>query len=74
MYTKIPSQQYKVYPYRYAVVMLFALIQLMTSVLLSTLNPVAEYLTEIYDQQPIVVNLGALLFALMHPIFTFPAA
>lgn len=46
----------------------------MTSVLLSTLNPVAEYLTEIYDQEPIVVNLGALLFALMHPIFTFPAA
>ena len=46
----------------------------MTSVLLSTLNPIAEYLTEIYDQEPIVVNLGALLFALMHPLFTFPAA
>ncbi len=50
MYTTIPSHQYKVYPYRYAVVILFALIQLMTSVLLSTLNPIAEYLTEIYDQ------------------------
>ncbi len=55
-------------------VLLFALVQLMTSVLLATLNPIAEYLTEIYDQEPIVVNLGALLFALMHPIFTFPAA
>lgn len=28
----------------------------------------------IYDQEPLVVNSGALLFALMHPLFTFPAA
>jgi len=46
----------------------------MTSVLLATLNPIAKYLTEIYDQSSTVVNLGGLLFVLMHPIFTFPAA
>jgi FLVCR family feline leukemia virus subgroup C receptor-related protein len=47
---------------------------MMTSVLLNTLTPIAAYLSEIYDESPIVVNLGGLLFALMHPIFTFPAA
>jgi MFS transporter, FLVCR family, feline leukemia virus subgroup C receptor-related protein len=73
-YKTLPSQEFKVYPYRFVVVGLFALIQMMTSVLLATLNPIAEYLTEVYDQEPIVINLGALLFALMHPIFTFPAA
>lgn len=46
----------------------------MTSVLLNTLNPIAAYLSEIYNQDPVVVNLGGLLFVLMHPIFTFPAA
>lgn len=46
----------------------------MNSVLLNTLTPVAEYLTIIYDKSPIFVNLGGLLFALMYPIFTFPAA
>jgi FLVCR family feline leukemia virus subgroup C receptor-related protein len=46
----------------------------MNSVLLNSLTPVAEYLTIIYDKSPIFVNLGGLLFALMHPIFTFPAA
>lgn len=66
--------QYKVYGYRYVVTGLFGLIQLMTSVLLATLNPIAKYLTVIYDQSPAVVNLGGLLFVLMHPIFTFPAA
>lgn len=46
----------------------------MISVLLNTLTPIAAYLCIIYDQNPIVVNLGSLLFALMHPIFTFPAS
>ena len=47
---------------------------MMTSVLLNTLTPIAAYLALIYDEDPVVVNLGGLLFALMHPIFTFPAA
>jgi len=42
--------------------------------LLNTLTPIASYLAIIYDQDPVVVNLGGLLFTLMHPIFTFPAA
>ena len=46
----------------------------MISVLLNTLNPIAAFLCMIYDQDPVVVNLGGLLFALMHPIFTFPAS
>ena len=46
----------------------------MVSVLLCTINPIASYLSQIYQEDPIVVNLGALLFALMHPIFTFPAS
>ena len=46
----------------------------MISVLLNTLNPIAAYLCDIYNQDPVVVNLGGLLFALMHPIFTFPAS
>lgn len=62
------------YPKRFLVTGLFALAQLMISVLLNTLNPIAAYLTVIYDQHPVTVNLGGLLFILMHPIFTFPAA
>lgn len=54
--------------------MLFGLAQFTISVLLSTLNPIAPYLCTIYDQVPTVVNLGGLLFTLMHPIFTFPAS
>lgn len=46
----------------------------MTPILINTLTPIAKYLESIYDLEPIVVNLGALLFTLMHPIFTFPAA
>ena len=46
----------------------------MISVLLNTLNPIAAYLCIIYEQDPVIVNLGGLLFALMHPIFTFPSA
>ena len=46
----------------------------MISVVLNTLNPIAAYLSEIYDQDSVVVNLGGLLFVFMHPIFTFPAA
>lgn len=46
----------------------------MISVVLNTLNPIAAYLTDLYNQDSVVVNLGGLLFVLMHPIFTFPAA
>jgi MFS transporter, FLVCR family, feline leukemia virus subgroup C receptor-related protein len=68
------DDDFKVYPTRFLVVILFAFIQMMTSVLMNTLTPVAAYLSEIYNEDPVVVNLGSLLFALMHPIFTFPAA
>lgn len=47
---------------------------MMTSVLLNTLTPIAAFLADIYDLDPVIINLGALLFALMHPVFTFPAA
>lgn len=53
---------------------LFGLGQFTISVLLNTLNPIAAYLCTIYDQSSVVVNLGGLLFTLMHPIFTFPAS
>ena len=46
----------------------------MTSVLLNTITPVAAYLTVIYGYDSTVINLASLMFALMHPIFTFPAA
>lgn len=62
------------YPKRYLIVFLFSLAQMMTSVLINTLTPIAKYLETIYAQDPLVVNSGALLFALMHPLFTFPAA
>lgn len=55
-------------------VILFALSQFVISVLLNTLNPIAAYLCTIYDQTSFVVNLGGLLFTLMHPLFTFPAS
>jgi len=74
MLEKVEHEQFKVYPKRFLIVFLFSLIQMMTSVLLNTLTPIASYLVIIYDQNPVVVNLGGLLFALMHPIFTFPAA
>jgi FLVCR family feline leukemia virus subgroup C receptor-related protein len=48
---------------------------------MNTLNPIAAELSFVYDYKPIVVNLGnisvdvgGLLYMLMHPIFTFPAA
>jgi FLVCR family feline leukemia virus subgroup C receptor-related protein len=41
---------------------------------MNTLTPIARYLEIIYEQDPLVVNSGALFFALMHPLFTFPAA
>lgn len=41
---------------------------------MNTLNPIADYLCTIYGQENTVVNLGGLLFTLMHPIFTFPAS
>lgn len=67
-------EEFKVYPKRFLVVILFAFSQFTISVLLNTLNPIAAYLCTIYDQTSTVVNLGGLLFALMHPIFTFPAS
>jgi len=70
----MPIEEFKVYPKRFFIVFLFSLIQMMTSCLLNTLTPIASYLAIIYDQDPVVVNLGGLLFTLMHPIFTFPAA
>lgn len=42
--------------------------------LLNTLNPIVSYLKIIYGQTNTIVNLGGLLFTLMHPIFTFPAS
>jgi MFS transporter, FLVCR family, feline leukemia virus subgroup C receptor-related protein len=56
------------------VVAQFALAQMMTAILVNTFTPIAAYLSVIYDESPVVVNLGGLLFVLMHPIFTFPAA
>lgn len=72
--SEIQEPEFKVYPKRFLVSGLFALSQLMISVVLNTLNPIAAYLTDIYDQHSVTVNLGGLLFVLMHPIFTFPAA
>lgn len=69
-----PSQEYPVYPKRFFVVALFALAQMMTAILVNTFTPIAAYLAEIYGESPVVVNLAGLLFVLMHPIFTFPAA
>ena len=68
------TDEFKVYPKRYLVVFLFALAQFMTSCLINTLTPIARFLEVIYDQDPLIVNSGALLFALMYPVFTFPAA
>lgn len=47
---------------------------MMTAILVNTFTPIAAYLAEIYDEDPVVINLAGLLFVLMHPIFTFPAA
>lgn len=66
--------EYKVYPKRFFVVAQFALAQMMTAILVNTFTPIAAYLSEIYESSPVVVNLAGLLFVLMHPIFTFPAA
>lgn len=53
---------------------LFVGAQLMTSVLMNTMSPIAYELSRIYDYSPLLINLGGLLYILMHPIFTFPAA
>jgi MFS transporter, FLVCR family, feline leukemia virus subgroup C receptor-related protein len=73
-YKEISEPEFKMYGSRHAVVGMFALVQMMTSILLNTLTPIASYLTEVYGYDPVVINLGSLLFALMHPLFTFPAA
>lgn len=66
--------EFKLYPKRYFIVFLFSLIQFMTALLVNTLTPIASYLAIIYQQESTVINLGSLLFILMHPIFTFPAS
>ena len=71
---KDQEPQYPVYPSRFLVTGLFGLIQMMTSILMNTINPIAAALAVIYDYQPFAINLGGLLYILMHPIFTFPAA
>ena len=73
-YNQIVEPEFKMYRSRFLVVGLFMLVQMMTSVLMNTLTPIASYLTVVYGYGPVVINLGGLLFALMHPIFTFPAA
>ena len=70
----VNTEEFIMYPKRYLVVTLFAFSQFMISVLLNTLNPIAAYLCDIYQQDSVVVNLGGLLFTLMHPVFTFPAS
>lgn len=59
---------------RFLIVALFGLAQLMVSVLVNTITPISAYLAIIYDEDPVTINLAGLLFTLMHPIFTFPAA
>lgn len=66
--------QFVVYPKRFFIVGIFALCQMMISILVNTMTPIAAYLTQIYNESAVVVNLGSLLFTLMHPIFTFPAS
>lgn len=68
------DSQYPVYPQRFLVTGLFGCVQMMTSVLMNTVNPIASDVSIIYGQAPIVINLCGLLFILMHPLFTFPAA
>lgn len=46
----------------------------MMAVLVNTFTPIAAYLSIIYEQDPVVINMTGLLFVLMHPLFTFPAA
>jgi fucose permease len=68
------SLEFKLYKRRYFIVILFGFSQFIISVLLNTLNPIASFLCTIYGQTSVIVNLGGLLFTLMHPIFTFPAS
>lgn len=68
------QDEYTLYPKRFFIVAIFSLSQMMISILVNTITPIAAYLTQIYDQTTLVVNLGSLLFTLMHPIFTFPAS
>ena len=62
------------YPKRFFIAFQFMLVQMMTAILVNTFTPIAAYLAVIYDKDPVVINLAGLLFVLMHPIFTFPAA
>jgi MFS transporter, FLVCR family, feline leukemia virus subgroup C receptor-related protein len=68
------SGEFKVYPKRFFIVFQYTLIQMMTAILVNTFTPIAAYLSQIYNEDPVVINLAGLLFVLMHPIFTFPAA
>lgn len=54
------DKEYKVYPTRFLVSTLFALVQMMTSVLMNTLNPIASELAIVYSYEPIIVNLGTI--------------
>ena len=73
-YKDIDEEQYPVYPKRFLVTGLFGLIQMMTSILMNTINPIASDLSVVYGYSPIIINLSGLLYILMHPLFTFPAA
>jgi hypothetical protein len=44
MQADIPLPQFKLYPKRYLIIFLFSLAQMMTSILINTLTPIAKYL------------------------------
>lgn len=44
------DNEFKLYPMRYVIVIMFAFAQFMVSVVLNTLNPIAAYLRIIYNQ------------------------
>lgn len=47
-YQTLQDAQYPVYPQRFLVTGLFGLIQMMTSILMNTINPIAAALSVIY--------------------------
>ena len=53
---------------------LFSLAQATSSITFNAIQPLASLVVQIYDLEPVTVNIAYLGFLLMHPIFTFPAS
>lgn len=68
------QKEYIVYPKRHTIAGVFALAQVITSIIFPTVAPIQKHLQNAYEfSEPTSINMGPLLYMLTHPLFTICA-